>query len=299
MSKLIKGLGLAFVLFAGLEFGIRYSGFGDFPIYNTDDQIGYVPAPAQSGALLRVNDWSLNERSMLSDRSFVSDSKSAILLIGDSIVWGWLKYPQVNKLGPQLGLKLGQSERVWSVGAPSWSVLNELTWIGRNQDVVSGVRDIIWIVNSGDLSPRSLWTSDSTHPKEHPVWLTGYLVRKFLAVKGWWPTSDLPIQKIGDVDADLALLEFCQAAQRSGGPRIHFVFYPNVDELSRGPNTFIPFVDKLERLSKQAGAGFYDLRTNTGWSPRYYRDGMHPTPEGNEVLASIIAKLISETPGKF
>lgn len=292
MAKLIKAVVLGLVLTIVIEFGLRYAGQGDFPIYNTDEQIGYVPAPSQSGALLRVNDWALNERSMLSDRPFVSDSRSGVLLIGDSIVWGWLKYPQVDKLGPQLGLRLGRPESVWSVAAGSWAVLNELVWLERNPEVVGGIRDIIWVVNSGDFNSRSLWSSESTHPRKHPVWLTGYLIRKYLAKNGWWPTGSLPATRSGDENPYEALKQFCLKCRRAGGPHIYFVYYPNADELRAvdGANAIV--AGKLKNLSEQVGAKFYDLRSNKEWSILYYRDDIHPSLEGNRKLALLLAEFL-------
>lgn len=54
----------AVLLLALAEFALRLAGVTDFPTYETDDTIGYIPAPAQSGAFLNKNRWQVNERSM-------------------------------------------------------------------------------------------------------------------------------------------------------------------------------------------------------------------------------------------
>jgi hypothetical protein len=68
------------------EVVVRASRITDFPLYNSDPVLGYVPAPNQSGAVFGTNDWVFNELSMGTANSFAPNSWQDILLIGDSIV---------------------------------------------------------------------------------------------------------------------------------------------------------------------------------------------------------------------
>jgi hypothetical protein len=52
---------VAIVLF---EATVRISGVTDFPIYDVENEIGYLPKANQSGTFLEKNDWYFNGKSM-------------------------------------------------------------------------------------------------------------------------------------------------------------------------------------------------------------------------------------------
>jgi lysophospholipase L1-like esterase len=284
------GLVPCLVLLIVLEVSIRCSGYGDFPVFAVDREIGYVAKPSQSGIFLGGKDWVLNERSMLNGVSFKEDPKNGVLVLGDSIVWGGLAYKHHEKLGPQLQKSLGEPWKVWSSGAGSWALLNELTWLERNPDVVNGVSRIVWIVNDGDFGLRSQWASDLTHPRHPPVWLTGYLGVKFLNGRGWWPFTEPPAAVVPDLNPEKELAAFCERIRVSGGPEIILVWYPNRDALVDSSESTA--LAAVHRLAQTPGLRFYDLRSTSGWDATAYKDSIHPSIDGNRRLSLILREWI-------
>ena len=120
LKRLIYGgLGAAVLCFMSVECVLRYRGYGDFPIYNVDSQIGYVPAPSQAGLFAGTFPWYFNEHSMR-NQPFVSDADHGVLLLGDSIVFGGgIDFMPEERLGACLQAAAGGSYRGLSAAAGS------------------------------------------------------------------------------------------------------------------------------------------------------------------------------------
>ena len=97
-------------LWATVEFLVRWQGVVDFPLYDVDEGIGYIPKASQRGTYLGKISWQVNEKNMTSE-SWAPNQRQDLLLIGDSIVWGGEEYKHEEKLGPSLQVCL-----------PTWSV---------------------------------------------------------------------------------------------------------------------------------------------------------------------------------
>jgi hypothetical protein len=166
-----------FVLLVLVEVGLRWAGVINFPVYSTDDQIGYIPAPQQSGVFMRKNHWLVNAQSM-GTSAWAPNGDKDVLLLGDSLVWGGNPLDQPQKLGPQLeGMLPGW--RVWPASAGSWAVLNEITYLTRHPEVVAEADQIVWILNTGDFINRTQWSSELTHPRSIPVSALAYVSEKY------------------------------------------------------------------------------------------------------------------------
>ena len=87
--------------FAAIELGLRAAGAVDFPLYEANNEIGYIPKASQQGSFLRTNDWQFNSRHMGADELALGQRR-ATLLIGDSVVLGGNPLRQQDRLGPQL-----------------------------------------------------------------------------------------------------------------------------------------------------------------------------------------------------
>ena len=118
-TKILTGLFLSLAL---IEIAIRISGIIDFPLYDADNHIGYIPKPNQSGSFLRTHDWQFNSLSMGASEFKPSDTVVDTLLIGDSVVLGGNPYKQSDRLGPQLQKIRGGN--VWPISAGSWGLRN-------------------------------------------------------------------------------------------------------------------------------------------------------------------------------
>lgn len=280
LKHLAFGVLMAFIL---AELATRASGIGDFPLYDANNHIGYIPKPSQSGSFLNTRNWAFNSLSM-GGPEFMPSAAVDTLLIGDSVVLGGNPYRQDDRLGPQLQRQLGQP--VWPISAGSWALRNELIYLGDHPEVVAGVDRIVFVLNSGDFAEASSWACETTHPRSRPVLLTFYLFRKY--VYGWPPCGtphpDLTVPP-GDWKPEIAAF-FAHTTKE-----VAIFLYPNKAE--SGDTAQRERELEMHAAALMAGAGakpirIYSIGRDRRWQANYYRDDIHPTVDGIRVLADII-----------
>jgi hypothetical protein len=294
----IATLSLAVVLCAALigEAGLRWAGVTDFPVYETDDVIGYIPAPEQSGAFLNKNRWQINERSMGSG-PWKPEGLRDLVLLGDSLVWGGNPLDQPDKLGPSLQVTLGDRWKVWSAAAGSWSVLNELAYLDRYPDVQQEADVLVWVLNTGDLAAqRSLWASDYTLPRSRPTSALAYVLGKYLLPRlGLFREPAVNASPPAElISADTARFFKDRLAQLAATKRVLVVLYPDQTEL-RQPT---PHYQAFRQAVQEAMTGccsLLEVREQPNWNTSMYRDGIHPTSQGNQVLSGLIAQALKKS----
>jgi len=274
------------------ELALRQCGYDQFPLYDVSADIGYLPKPNQAGNFADRYTWSLNERSMLNEPWF-PDRDHGVLLLGNSLVWGEVRMLPKDKLGAQLQAIVGGPWRIWSVGAGSWGNLNEITYLQHNRDVVANIHSLIWIINSGSFSERSQWRSDLTHPRSKPWFLSVYLLKKALAP---WISSRLPALNSAASSA-LPLLsdepkhtfiDYLGKTRADLRSRITIVWYPNLDELTRHNAEVEGLAAWVRETATANDCAFVDLRSDVRWKASCYRDSIHPSVDGNAILARIL-----------
>jgi len=291
---------LIMLLFAATEIAIRLSGAVDFPIYLIDDDIGYVVKPNQSGFFLNRNEWIFNDRSMGTNRNWVNDHNSDLpnlLLIGNSIVMGGNPYDQRDKLGPLLQSRLGNAVNVWPAAVGGWSNVNEIAYLQRNLDVVEGVDFFIWEYMNGGFSQLSASRSEYVFPTSKPLCATWYVVRRYIL-----PTlinfdmNELPPK--GDsrkkyIDQFEQLISKMSASGRSNVRGI-ILLYPTREEFLNNKigHDYVSDRSELERIALMYHLALVDISKNPAWNEKLYRDGVHPTVEGNNVLANILNRTV-------
>jgi len=284
---------LLVVLFlaAAGELALRWAGFIDFPVYSVDQEIGYVPAPSQNGRFLNKNDWAVNERSMGTATAWVPNGKWDVLLIGDSLVWGGNPLAQHDKLGPKLG-RLLPDWAVWPASAGSWGVLNEITWLDRNEDVQREADVVVWVLNTGDLAQRTQWSSELTHPRQKPSLAIAYLLEKYVfpRLRPGQSAAASPDKGVNLIDGTVQA--FSDRLKKLNGRNVLVVLYPSRTELaiSDGYDRFREMV----MTSLDGCCEMLEVKTLPDWSSSLYRDDIHPTVEGNEILARAIARYVAE-----
>lgn len=295
MRATLKWVGtLAVALFLLGELGARWLGLTDFPVYEANSQIGYIPAANQKGSFLNVNDWEFNSLHMGAREFEPSAERRDVLLVGDSIVLGGNPVKQSDKLGPQLEKALtegGERASVWPISAGSWALLNELEWIRENPSVLQAVDEVIFVLNSADFGQASSWACNSTHPLAQPGSALWYLFNKYVyAVESCEATPQELLVPPRDLSRD-----FAEYMGLYGG-KTRFVLYPTREELASKSLRDERFLQGL-RLLEQADAKFAWLES-LDWQPdaSIYRDGIHPTAYGTTLLARFIADaLVSES----
>ncbi len=276
---------LALPLF--VEGGLRASSIGDFPLYDANSEIGYIPKPLQAGSFLWKSDWQFNAKNM-GAAEFVPDPKVDTLLIGDSIVLGGNTYRREERLGPRLSEALGHP--VWPISAGSWALRNELAYLKLHPEVVRDVAGFVFVLNSGDFGEPSSWSCEQTHPRTHPAVLSMYLFQKY--VYNWSPCGTVP-QGLkmpgGDWKNDLRAFAAGEAVR---GKPISFILYPDRAESKDAQLLRSRLEVHTDELMAEAGpsASVYSVGRDPRWRSDFYKDDIHPTADAMKVLAAIISR---------
>jgi hypothetical protein len=283
-----------------VEVGVRLSGLTDFPAYAVDAGIGYIARPDQSGRFLDKNAWVFNDKSMPTAEPWAPEGHFNVMLIGNSVIMGGNPLDQKDKLAPQMSKDLGSHYAIWPLAIGGWTNVNEMVYLQRNPEVVKATNFFIWEYMPGGLSGLSEWRGDTVFPRQRPLWATGYLFRKYVLPKFVaMNTSELPPKGTlesnhqADFDAWVA-----QLRKISGLPHPGLVFlYPEKKDLiaSRHGVEWLPERKALEEICAKYGLELIDVAKDPAWTESLYRDGTHPSPQGNVVLARILSAATLET----
>lgn len=278
-------LSVGAVLFA--EMLVRGLGFIDFPVYEANAQVGYIQAGSQHGSFLNRNQWEFNSLHM-SAPEFTPTPNPArdILLVGDSVVLGGNAYQQQDRLGPALQASAQHYARggvVWPVAAGSWALRNELAWLRENPQVPAQVDQVVFVLNTGDFGEASSWSCEATHPRKRPAVALWYLFNKYVyafeACGQVPPNLQVPP---GDLAAEL------RSFLAVYGDKSLFVLYPDRAETENPALARANFAAGLALLTSSGAQKIVPLAGNERWRTDFYKDDIHPTPEGNRVLADIL-----------
>jgi hypothetical protein len=276
---------------------VRLSGIVDVPVYSADGGIGYAIRPNQSGRFLDKNAWAFNDRGMPIAANWNPSLHPNLLLIGNSVIMGGNPYDQSQKVTPLLQQQLGPSYSVWPLAIGGWTNVNESVYLERNPDVAAKANFFIWEYMSGGLSGLSRWRGDSVFPTHKPLWATWYVFERYVAPRfADVDRNELP--PTGRMTADnLALFEQhvtgLSRATGSAHPGV-ILLYPTEKEYlaaQRGEE-WLPERDAVQRICGEHGLLLVDLAKSPAWNATLYRDGTHPTAEGNRVLASVLKAAV-------
>lgn len=284
-----------------IEVTIRVSGATNFPIYIVDDGFGYLYAPNQSGVFLNRNRWHYNDRSMPVARDWAPGRAPDLLVIGNSIVAGGNPYDQTQKLTALLETRVGTRFSLWPIAVGGWSTVNALGYLERNPDVLNAADFFVWIHTSQGLARLNPWPGDAAFPRRRPIWATGYVLSRYLqptfrVFAQWLPA---PVQRSAAPDESAKnIVRFEAALRRLGaGERRHagiLVLYPSDQqvEAARRGEEWLPERETMEAVAQRHGLLVIDLTRYPEWTAELYRDAIHPTAQGNEVLARIIVTAL-------
>jgi len=295
----------AIVVVAGAittEIGVRAAGMVDFPVYNHNDSIGYIVKPNQSGKFLDRNSWAFNDLSMPIAEAWNPKLRPNLLLIGNSIIMGGNPYDQKDKVTPLLQAKLGDNVSVWPLATGGWTIVNEAAYLEQHPEVARSANYFIWEYMQGGLSQLASWHGDYVFPSHRPLWATGYVLRRYILPKfiHFGSASELP--PTGDLDsANLARFErqidvLCRAVGKDTSGTIFL--YPNKAQLlmERQGKEWLPERGTLLGVAKAHHLRVVDLAANPEWNGSFYREGTHPTVEGNQVITSVLKREVVRAP---
>lgn len=271
---------------------LRVCGAIDFPVYETNAAIGYIPAANQGGSFLNKNEWQFNELNMGAG-PFKPGPWVDTLLVGDSVVLGGNPITQDDRLGAALERAMGG--RVWPVSAGSWAIRNELTYLRTHRSVIAEIDQIVFVINSGDLNDRkSQWTCDANHPRQRPTFASWYLLEKYVlhlknCDRGFDASEHQGLAWRKEFDS------FLRWPETQGKP-IYVVMHLAVDELATPALREAAEAAMMMQLKAYKDLRFITPARAKGWGVQLYRDGIHLNADGNRALATIISTQKTGTP---
>lgn len=292
-SKVI-GAGLAAIV--AVELIVRISGITDFPTYNTDSEIGYWPQESQSGNFLGKNDWYFNDKSMPIARNWDPNLRPNILLIGNSIVMGGNPYRQQDKLTSQIQKRLGDLPIVWPAAAGGWTQVNEMIYLDRHPEIVDAEDSFAWEYMAGGLGSATPWGGEYVFPSHRPIYASWYVARRYILTRLFTFETGSELPAVGSAQqSNIARFDRAIRTLKYAGTSFHdgiIWLYPTAAQFNEAQSgkEWLPERPKIKEIAEKYGIKIIDIAASPRWNKSLYRaDGVHPTVEGNEVLASILS----------
>lgn len=286
MWRRIVGVVVAGVaVFLVAEVGLRLAGFIDVPLIERSERQGYAVKPSQSGDFMRRYDWAINERRMGVARPFAPRPETTdVLLVGDSVVFGFPPYTQATRLGPTLE-RLLPGAAVWPLAADSWSLLSQLTMLQDEPDLAASVDRIVFVHEPGDFGQRSQWRSALSQPTAPPLSAVWYVAFRYVLPKGLERLA--PLEPPGTRDWRAEFDAFLAATDKP----VTSILYPHGASLRAegGVRSTFPIAAFEALAEAHPHFRFVVIDRATGWRADFYRDDIHPKAAHNEDLARIIA----------
>ena len=287
-----------------LEIGLRLVvGFGNPLTYNADSKIGYLLTPNQRvtrfGNLIKINQYSMRYKPIEESRE---NTTLRIFLVGDSVANGnwWTDQDDTISaiIEKQLNEKLGQDKtiEVLNASANSWGPRNELAYLEK-----FGLFDsqtIVLLINTDDLfakAPSSLVVGvDRNYPDKKPPFAIAEVISRYLL-----PASKVPeIEEEGDrVGFNLEAIKKIQEISNQNNAKFILAMTPLLREVGEpGPRDYeIKTRQRLDNFTLAGNIIYLDLLPifkSVSEPANLYRDHIHLSPEGNQVVSERISKLI-------
>ncbi len=305
MKILLIILGSILVISLIIEGSLRlFLGLGKRPIYLADDQIGYLLAPNQKvnrlGKLTIINQYSMRSEDI---KPTPDDDTMRIFFIGDSIVNGawWTDQNETISalVKEEIDQKLSPTIEVLNASANSWGPRNQLAYLKRFGTFDAKV--IFLIINTDDLfatKPTSLRVGrDIYYPNQQPISAIGEILEKVFYRDPPIPGMDEIVGERGDrVGFNLDAIENMKAIATENKSQFMVVLTPLKREMNPEPRDYekvarkrlqdwvkinnVPFIDFLSIFEKQENID------------NLYRDHIHLSPLGNQLVSQEISQLI-------
>ena len=293
-------------------------GFGNPLIYIPDAECGYLLAPNQRvrrlGNRIEINEYSMRTGAIAP----LPPTKSLrVLLLGDSVAnGGWwtdqtdtiseimarqlrLQIPNLA-IDSQLHSKVNYSHvEVLNCSANSWGPRNQLAYIKRFG--LFGAKAVVLLLNTDDLFTSAPCAEvvgrDRGYPDRKPLMAIGQLLNRYLL-----PTlpRDLatPSTKNEDkVGCNLEAIRQIKTAANLSNIKFVLALTPKLHETGEiGPHEWE--VKARERLAelvtteKITYIDFLPIFNSVAKPPTFYRDGIHLSPEGNQLVSQTISYQI-------
>ncbi len=299
------GLGIILALLVLTEISLRFLfGFGNPPLYMEDDEIGYLLVPNQKmrrmGNLISINGYSMRSPTFEEQRS---PDTLRIFLIGDSIAnGGWwtddeetisslIKEEVLNS-----SVKTGwEKVDVLNASANSWGPRNELAYLEKFGTFEAQV--LVLLLNTDDLftkAPNSeVVGRDRNYPSQQPFGAIPEVIKLI--------SPNPPVQGIdekGDrVGFNLEAVGKIKEIASKNNAKLIVGLTPLKRELEpSGPKDHeLKARTRLKEFTENEQITYIDFLPIFQESQNYdllYRDSIHLTPKGNQLVTENITQSI-------
>lgn len=287
-----------------LEIGLRLVvGFGNPLTYNADSKIGYLLAPNQKvsrfGNRIKINQYSMRSEPIKESRE---NTTLRIFLLGDSVANGNWWTDQDDTISAIIEKQLNENNgkdktvEVLNASANSWGPRNELAYLEKFG--IFDSKTIVLLINTDDLfakAPSSLVVGvDRNYPDKKPPFAIAEAIARYLL-----PAPKVPeIKEEGDrVGLNLAAIKKIQEISNQNNAEFILAMTPLLREVREpGPRDYeIKTRQRLDNFTLAENIIYLDLLPifkSVSEPANLYRDHIHLSPEGNQIVSETITKSI-------
>lgn len=305
---MISLLGTALVLMVIVmigEFLARAAGFHR-PLLYEATPYGYRVKPSQEflylGRRARYNAFGLRSDSV---EAHPKPGVTRILCVGDSITNGGLQTDQAHTfpyLLERLLAQAGHSVEVLNISANGWALENEEGWMRENG--ILGSQIVLWQVATHDMNQRMASSQSlDTHvnfPSQPPRLALAYALRRYVlpAFRGGISVVDpgatfVPYSE-HDIERSVKVLSRGRALVENAEAKLMVWHIAQPAPLEPDSELARLAKQKLECWAVQSGVSYLSVEKtlNEAGGTRLFRDGLHPAPDGNRIIAETLAQFL-------
>jgi hypothetical protein len=287
-----------------LELGLRYGlGLGTPVLMMSHPTIEYLPRPNQNvrrfGARVHYNEYSMRSPSFSEEKGDPREYR--VLMLGDSVINGGSTLDQDELASSLIASELAKSWHrpvlVMNASAGSWGPQNQLAYLDEFGTFDCDAAILVWSSHDLDDVPTFAPLSPFTHPTQDPPGaLYEAIFRYFLPLlerRGTAETFSAPQGRRAIPQMEALLRRF--------DVPVLVLFHLTRPELESGSSA-VTIVSELSRLN---GADFSSLgpsfrrALSEGGKPYRKGDPIHPTFEGQRLIAESAVGWLRSRPGRF
>ncbi|HIK31807.1 MAG TPA: SGNH/GDSL hydrolase family protein [Oscillatoriales cyanobacterium M59_W2019_021] len=287
------------------ELGLRlFFGFGNPLLYIGDDRIGYLLAPNQDtrrfGNRIRINRYSMRGAQIAPTPEA---GTLRVLLLGDSIANGGWWTDDDETIAAIVARQLQQKGRspveVPNASAHSWGPRNEFAYLQQFGHFQSDA--VVLLINTDDLfatAPTALPVGrDRNYPERRPWCAWAEVFGRYLLPAPAIPELEAVRREGGDqVGKNLAAIAMMHEMLTAAGIPLVVAMTPLRRELESGSRDYERVArQRLLELTQELNLLYLDFLPEFQALPpidRFYRDTIHLSHQGNQLISERIARAI-------
>lgn len=296
-------LGILLGVLMAVEIGLRLGwGWGSPVLYLADSDIGYLLAPNQKtrryGNLIKINQYSMRSATMT---PLPAVGTGRVILLGDSLVNGGWWTDQSQTLSALMGQQLATAGGNWevlNVAANSWGPPNQLAYLQRFG--LFGSEVIVLLINTDDLFsgiPNSAVVGrDRNYPNISPGLALIEVFNRYFKPSAPIPTVPQPSDPVG---YNLEKIQRIQALARQNHTELILAMTPLLREVGE-PGSRDYEIKARQRLTEFTQSqnwvyiDFLPIFKATAQPETLYRDHIHLTPSGNQLVSETLSQKLTE-----